>query len=243
MQDVARLHVPVYQPATMRRLQGGGNADGDAHRVIGLESRALAQQRGQVVALDQLHDDVLGAIGIGAVVVDRHDVRVLQRSGGARLLLEAGGEARVVAVLLAQELDGHLAIELLVDGAPDGRHAALAERGDQPVSAADELPDHLHERPFSAAPDRRLAGGVSLAGPARARRRGTRRRPPTPVPWRHSPSASQCGCRHRGARPRTGSRRPAARRSAARMASVSWISPPAPRGVVSSMPKIFGVST
>jgi len=36
-QDDARLHVAVHDPAPMRRLQRGCDADGDAHRVIDLE--------------------------------------------------------------------------------------------------------------------------------------------------------------------------------------------------------------
>ncbi len=196
--DVARLHVAVDDPLPMRRLQRARGPDRDANRVVGRQGTTLAQDRRQVAPIDELHDDVLLAIGpVGAVVVDADDVRVRQAPRGARLLLESGREAGIGAKLRPKDLDRDLAIELLVHGAPDRRHAAVAEGRDQPVPAADQPAEHLH--------------GVSLAGRVRGCSRGSRPRRRTRGPSRRWPSASRSGCRHRGGRPRTGNRTPAAR--------------------------------
>jgi hypothetical protein len=68
--------------------------------------------------------------------VDGDDVRVIERRGGARLLLEAcevvgrGGDA------IGEELDRHFAPEPGVARAPDLPHAAGTDRCQQP-----EAPD------------------------------------------------------------------------------------------------------
>ena len=195
--DVAGLHVAVDDPLAVRRLERARGADCDPHRIVDRQRAAVAQDRRQVATVDELHDDVLLAIGpVGAVVVDADDVRVRQAAGRARLLLEARGEARVGPELGPQDLDRHLAVELLVDGAPDRRHAAVAQRGDEPIAAADQPAEHLHR--------------VSLAGRVRGCNRGNRPRRRTPGPSSRWPSASRCGCRRRAGRRRTGTRRPAA---------------------------------
>ena len=92
-EDVARLHVAVDDSLAVGDLERAGHADGDADRVVHRKRAAIAQDRGQVSSVDELHDDVLLAIGtIGAVVIDADDVRVGEAAGGPCLLLEASGE-------------------------------------------------------------------------------------------------------------------------------------------------------
>ena len=96
--------------------------------------------RREVLALDQLHDDVRAG-RIGAVVVDRDDARVVQRRGRLRFVPEAVDEVRVGAVLGTQDLDGDVALELVVAGAVDGGHPALPEQLDQAVPPAEDGAD------------------------------------------------------------------------------------------------------
>ena len=99
----------------------------DARRGQRFQGTALAQDAGQVAAVDQLHDDE-GVAALHPVVEDIDHIRVIELRRGLGLLPEARHERRVAAVLGAQHLDRDVAAELRVMGAEDGRHAALAEQ-------------------------------------------------------------------------------------------------------------------
>ena len=133
--------------------------------------------RGEVLAVDELHDDERPGLVL-AVVVDRDDVRVVQRGRGLRLLAEARAEVGVAAVLGAEDLDGDVAVELVVVGAVDPGHPALAEQLDQPVAAAEDRPD-LRSRvaPSRAASRsrRRRSTAAATRGPHRTVRLGPAR--------------------------------------------------------------------
>jgi hypothetical protein len=109
----------------------------------------LAQRR----AVEQLEDEVGHAV-LCADVVHRQDVRVLQRSERACLLLEA---AHQIFVEARQHLDRHLAAEARIVRAVDLRHAALAERRADLVGAE---PGALGER-------RRALGDLGQLGQQR----------------------------------------------------------------------------
>ena len=133
-----RLDVAVDDAARMRRVERLADLLGDARGRRGRQRPALAEDRGEVAAVDQLHDDERVA-RVHAVVEDVDDVRMVQRGGGLRLLAEARHEGGVAAVLGAQHLDRDVAAELGVVGPVDGRHAALAEQLDQAVAAAEDV--------------------------------------------------------------------------------------------------------
>ena len=82
-----------------------------------------------------------------AVVEDVDHVGMAERGGRLRLLAEAGDECRVAAVLGAQHLDRHVAPQLGVVAAEDGRHAALAEQLDEAIAAGKYLPDFGQDCP------------------------------------------------------------------------------------------------
>ena len=103
--EVENLHAAVVRDEDVLRLQiamddallvRGGEAVRDLHRVSfdeALRTRrsrpaVAAQPLAQRLALEQLRDDVRRAV-VRADVVDREDVRMIQRRGRARLLLEA----------------------------------------------------------------------------------------------------------------------------------------------------------
>ena len=95
--------------------------------------------------------------------------------------------------------------------------------------AADRVPAR-HAAAALSSPS--AAASAPRGTPARCRRARARRRR-----WRRGIRSSS---RSRRCGPRTGSRRPAASRAARSIASVSWISPPAPRLLVASRSKISG---
>ena len=145
-QDVAGLHVAVDDPPGVGRLEGSRGLGGDPGGLARRQRPGASDDRGEVLALDDLHDDERAGLVL-AVVVDRDDVRVVERRRVLRLLAEARAEVGVPAVLGAKQLDGDVAIELAVVGPVDGRHAALSEQLDQPIPAAENRPEFRHACP------------------------------------------------------------------------------------------------
>ena len=106
----------------------------DLHRRSPAPRRPAARRRpaqaiGQRLALEKLQDEVV-EIAVAADVVDRADVRIVERGDGARFLLEALPRLRVSGERAGQHLDGDRAVEPRVTGAIDLAHAARAERRD-----------------------------------------------------------------------------------------------------------------
>ena len=122
----------------MRCVQRLVDLLGDARGRDWLERAALADDRGEIAAVDQLHDDERVA-RFHAVVEDVDHVGVAERRGRLCLLAEARHERRVAAVLGAQHLDRDVAAQLRVVGAEDRGHAALAEQLDEPVATGEHL--------------------------------------------------------------------------------------------------------
>ena len=79
---------------------------------------------------------------VEAEVEDLDDVGVHEPRDGQRLAPEARDELVVVGQVLGQQLDGHVALEALVEGAHDGRHAADAEALAQLVATREDLAGH-----------------------------------------------------------------------------------------------------
>jgi hypothetical protein len=164
-QEVARLDVAVQQAAAVREPERVGDA-GEAPRGVERRHRLLAAapRRGDVLveahADDAFHGEEQHALRL-AVVVDRHDVTVVQRRGRARFGAEPLLHRRVAGVRRRQHLDRDLAFELLLPAEVDRAHAAAAEhaldgvRSDARrrrgrVGAADDLA-HQVERVEAAA--------------------------------------------------------------------------------------------
>ena len=133
--EVQDLHAPVARDHHVVRLQvavgdaggvRGGQPVGNLRRdVEGLASREarLAQR----LAVHQLRDHV-GDTVVRADVVERQDVRMVQRRDAACFLLEARAPLLVVGQRGGQHLHGYVAAEARVARAVDLAHAAGAER-------------------------------------------------------------------------------------------------------------------
>jgi hypothetical protein len=111
-QDIFGLQVAVDDAAPV------GSAERVQDLLRDLERSSGRQRSTQPVALHVLHYEV-----VRAHVVERADVRVIQRRDGASLALEPVAEASIAG------LDGHQAVEASVSCFPHFAHAAGPDQG------------------------------------------------------------------------------------------------------------------
>ena len=152
-EHVLRLDVAVDDVAAVGGAEGGEDLLGGVDRLQRRERRAAPDDLLQVRARQVLHDDVVAAVRLAAVV-DGDDVRVVQPGRRRGLAPEALHELGVRGVGLGQHLDRHLAVEQAVVAEVDPRHAARAELAAQLVAAADELPGLERSSGHAGAPRR-----------------------------------------------------------------------------------------
>ena len=135
-----RLDVAVDDAVAVREAERGE----DLARVVDRDrDRAEAARDDQLLErppLEVLHRDVVGALGLAAVV-DRDDVRVREPGCVLRLAPEALDELLVVRVAVVEDLDRDAAAELLVLGEVDVRHPARAELARDAVAPVEEGAD------------------------------------------------------------------------------------------------------
>ena len=120
-------------PSACARARALGRLRGELEQ-LAQRQRLLPERLAQRAALDQLHRDVERAAFV-ADVVHRHDVRVVERRGGAGLALEALAAVCVRRELGPQALDRDLAPEPRVARAVDLAHASRAERAQDLVGS------------------------------------------------------------------------------------------------------------
>ncbi len=106
-----------------------------------------ADDRPEVVALEELHDHVGRARLERAHVEHARDVVALEAHGGPRLAREALDQPRVREAPGEHELERHLLIELQVRRRDDDAHPTDAEDAVDAVLAGEHLP--LHHRDAS----------------------------------------------------------------------------------------------
>ena len=111
----------------VRLVERVGDLGRDLQRLVERQ-RPLLEARGQRLAVEMRHDEVVRAVDV-ADVVDAADVRMVERGDGARLALEAGARIGIASDLGRQDLDRDRAIEARVAGSVDLAHAARADLG------------------------------------------------------------------------------------------------------------------
>ncbi len=114
----------------------------DLRDLLAVQRAVLADAALEVGAAQVLHHDVVG-VAVLAPVVDRDDVRALQRGGRLRLLLEARGKGGVGRILRQHRLDGHGAPEHLVEAAVHDGHATGADLVLHFIASAENPSWHL----------------------------------------------------------------------------------------------------
>jgi hypothetical protein len=124
----------VHQPALVRGVERGSHALEDRERAQRVDPALLLEHVREVGPRDEPHREVQHSAHL-AGVVDRDDVRVVERSRQARLPEEAVAEARALGEVRRQELEGDHPAEVLVLGAVHDAHATPAEFADEPVGA------------------------------------------------------------------------------------------------------------
>ncbi|MFO0751107.1 MAG: hypothetical protein U1F43_36350 [Myxococcota bacterium] len=143
--DVVGLQVAVEHAALVRVGHGVEHMEGTEPRpeaVAGVDgspgrrARLVDVRRAPASAAHELHGVDDGAVGPGLERVHRHDARVLEARGGARLEAEAARGAGVVGEVGAEPLQRHLAPEVDVLGAQHLAHGAFAEELDDAVALA-----------------------------------------------------------------------------------------------------------
>ena len=122
---VLRLQIAMDHAALVRAGQHVGHLRRDAQSFL-QRNRALQDRRSKRLTLDHLHGDVCDVVD-AADVVDGHDVRMIERRGRARFLLEAAEQLRA-GHIRRKNLDGHVAIELRIAGLIDLAHTTGADR-------------------------------------------------------------------------------------------------------------------
>ena len=182
-QNVRRLHVAVHETARVGCVQRARHLREQSRRVGRIEPAAL-QPVSQVAPLDVAHGDEEEVVR-GPRLVDRDDVRVVDRGGQLRLAQEAVAERRVLGDPGGEQLQRNAPLQPQILGQVDDPHAADAQQGFDPVAgqfgADPRVVAHLHVRTFFFGPlpdDRTL--GRSCTSPAlqgcyrRATRSGAR---------------------------------------------------------------------
>ena len=129
---VVGLEIAVHDAGRMRRGQRVARLREIVERPLQVEA-AAARARRAASRRHQLHGDVVD--GVGADLVDRRQVRMIERRCGPRFLDEALDARRVAGQLGRQDLDGEIAAERRVTGAIDLTHASRANPGDDLVAA------------------------------------------------------------------------------------------------------------
>ena len=136
-EDVARLHVAVDDPVAVGVGQGDGHVGADLGRPVGVHGAGRAQDGGQGPAVDELHDDEVGAVVL-APVEDGDDVRVGQVGGGLGLAAEPLHEGPVDRQLGEEDLQGHGPVEQPVVGPVDLGHPPAGHQVGQLVAAGQD---------------------------------------------------------------------------------------------------------
>ena len=94
------------------------------HRLGGVEPALALQHVAEILAADELHDQIGATVGERAVVVDGDDRRMLQARDDLRLAPEPAPGLRVVQEVRAHDLERDEAIEAHVARPVDGAHPA-----------------------------------------------------------------------------------------------------------------------
>jgi hypothetical protein len=136
------LQVAMDDPLAVRRIERGRDLPADAKHLVHRQP-PLHKAIGERLPLDHLHHEVMRA-ALVPDVVERADVRMVQRRDRLRLALEPRLELRVRRKVARQNLDRDLALEPRVLRAPDLTHTACADGRDDLVRAEERPGSNFH---------------------------------------------------------------------------------------------------
>ena len=140
---VRRLHVAVDHLVGVCRVERSRDLLQDRERVVRILRASVGDQLPEVGPVHVAHRDVRHPVEV-AGVVDRDDVRMVDRGDRLRLADEPLLEVVAAAELGREGLQGGLALEQHMFGLVDEAHAAASEQ------AGDPVPGELHASAKSA---------------------------------------------------------------------------------------------
>ena len=148
-EHVGWLHVAMHETARMGRIERARDLCDDADRIRRVQAAVPLEALLQVLPLDVAHGDeeeVLGRPGL----VDRDDVRMVDRRSQFRLAQEAVAERLVLGQTGSEQLERDPALEPQILGQVDDAHSAPAQQRLDPVAgefgADPRVVAHLHVR-------------------------------------------------------------------------------------------------
>jgi hypothetical protein len=164
-EDVARLHVTVYEPlgvCGVERLRDRREKSDRSHR---LEAPIALEHLTEICASDVPHREVQLAVRF-AGSVDRHDAGVLELRGQPGFAEEPLAEPLVAGELRREQLERHRAVEVLVDREVDRPGASRTEQALDAIAgqpcAGCHLARHMHLYHRDGSDGTQLPSQVSL---------------------------------------------------------------------------------
>ena len=130
-ENIGGLNVAMNDSFTVCGFEGVGNLDAEIEQEFELEG-ASADAMLQSGAFEEFH----GEVGLSAILTDfvnRADVWMIERGGGAGLAPEAFEGLRVFCEFVRQKFEGDVAAEVRILGFVDDTHTAAAEFFDDAV--------------------------------------------------------------------------------------------------------------
>jgi hypothetical protein len=110
----------------MRRLEACGGVRDDRRRPLGVQWAVARDELAQIEALDDSHRQK-EVTALLAGLVNRDDVRVVDRRGEPRFTAEAVAKSLLGGQRRGQDLEGAVLVERQVARAVDDSHAALTD--------------------------------------------------------------------------------------------------------------------
>ena len=123
--DVLGLDVPMNDARVVRGAERARNLDRDLRKRV-QRALPLEQEGAQRSPLHQLHHDDLTAADLTGLV-DRDDVRMVQRRGCPRFAVKALQRVRLLIQAIAEDLDRHLPAEARVPSSKDVAHTPRSQ--------------------------------------------------------------------------------------------------------------------
>ena len=125
-EDVRRLDVAMHDPGGMSGVQRIGQLRAQCQDCVAFEAPLRQKPRLECLSLHQLHHDE-GLTFVLADFVNRADVGMIERGGGAGLPVESRNPDRIVTKRVRENLNRHLASQFLVLRPIHHSHATLSE--------------------------------------------------------------------------------------------------------------------
>ena len=126
-QDVVGLDVPMYDAIAMSEGQSRADLLQDLAGRFRVQDAMLVNAVAQTAAAQIAHHQKR-AVRLAPIVIQRHNMRMLQTSDNLSLAFKAADEFRRIGVFGQNDLDGHLAQNSALAGAVDNAIAPLTQK-------------------------------------------------------------------------------------------------------------------